>query len=173
MKNPATARSERAVSRIKVKESARTRSCVASMVRKTKGRGGEMASPSLRPVAQYGASYSYVMPIPPSLNASYKNIGRGRAKTDKYKKWCRDADIELACQKPVRFDSRVDISIYLPTPKRCSDIDNRIKPICDSLVRVGVLANDDNRYVRSVRAAWSYDETECRVILYHAPAEAA
>jgi len=126
-------------------------------------------SEALRPVAQIGASYSYVMPVPPSLNASYKNIGRGRAKTDKYKKWCRDADLELACQKPVRFDGRVDISIYLPEPTRRSDIDNRIKPLCDSLVRVGVIDNDDNKYVRSVRAAWSTEVREARVNIYYAP----
>jgi Holliday junction resolvase RusA-like endonuclease len=136
---------------------------------KTGNRG--LASPisPLRPLAQFGAAYTFKIPAPPSLNASYKNIGRGRAKTGKYKAWCDMADLELACQKPPRFNQRVDVSIYLPEPSRNSDIDNRIKPVMDSLVRVGVIENDDNRFVRSVRAAWSEDESEARVIIYYAP----
>jgi Holliday junction resolvase RusA-like endonuclease len=159
------------VSNPKAKESARTRSCVASMVRKTKGRGGEMASPSLRPVAQYGASYSYVIPMPISVNAMYRNVPKvGRVKTTKYKNWCLEAEWELARQKPVRFDARVDISIYLRTPPRgTADCSNHAKAVEDLLVRCGVIKDDRHNYVRSTRTSWSDEETEARVILYHAP----
>jgi Holliday junction resolvase RusA-like endonuclease len=137
------------------------------------GRGGEKA-PALRPIAQHGASYSYAMPVPPSLNNIYENKrGGGRRKSDDYKDWCERCDLELACQKPVYFNDRVDVSIYLPEPRRASDIDNRIKPLLDSLQRVGVIKNDNNKYVRSVRAAWSREVREARVNIYYAPAEAA
>ena len=140
----------------------------ASLTDRITGRGGDVA-PALRPLAQYGASYSYVMPVPPSLNNIYENNrGGGRRKSKAYGAWCLEADWELARQKPVRFDKRVDVSIYIAEPSRASDIDNRLKPILDSLQRCGVIERDDNRFVRSVRGAWSAEEKSCRVILYYA-----
>lgn len=131
----------------------------------------------LRPLAQFGASYSYVMPVPPSLNSIYKNVpfttkkGRKtsrRSKTDAYEDWCLEADWELARQKPVRFDRRVDVSIVIAEIPN-ADIDNRAKPILDSLKRCGVIKNDNSKYVRQVCARWSQEETACRVNVYHAP----
>lgn len=123
-----------------------------------------------RPLAQIGAGYSYLMPVPPSLNNIYENSrGGGRRKSDAYKGWCLEADWELARQRPVRFEGRVDVSIVITEPKNPSDIDNRLKPILDSLQRCGVIRKDDNRFVRSVRGAWSAEEKTCRVNIWHAP----
>ncbi|MBX3533386.1 MAG: RusA family crossover junction endodeoxyribonuclease [Xanthobacteraceae bacterium] len=125
----------------------------------------------MRRVADFAEQFTCQLPVPPSLNNIYRNAGKRRIKTKEYEAWCLECDWELARLKPPAFSlGRVDVSIYLAMPRRPSDIDNRIKPLMDSLQRCEVIRGDDNRFVRSVRAAWSEEESKCRLHIYYAPA---
>ena len=135
-----------------------------------RGRGGVKA-PSLRRVAEHGECASIKIPVPISVNAMYRNVaGVGRVKTKELKNWKLEAEWELARQNPPRFIGQVDISISLRyPPKGRADCSNYIKAVEDLLVTCGVIEDDSCKYVRSVAARWSHEETACRVNVYHAP----
>jgi Holliday junction resolvase RusA-like endonuclease len=146
------------------------RSCVTKSPSALRGVGGVTASP-LRPVAQFGECASIKIPMPISVNAMYRNVpGVGRVKTKELKAWKLEAEWEVARQKPPRFVGLVDISISLRiAPKGRADCSNYIKGVEDLLVTCGVIEDDSHKYVRSVTARWSQEETACRVNVYHAP----
>lgn len=153
-----------------VKESVTRRSSVANTVKTALGRGGEVA-PKLRRVAEHGECASIKIPAPVSVNAMYRNVaGVGRVKTKELKNWKLEAEWELARQNPPRFVGQVDISITLRyPPKGRADCSNYIKAVEDLLVTCGVIEDDSCKYVRSVSARWSHEETACRVNVYYAP----
>lgn len=103
-------------------------------------------------------TFSLVLPLPPSANASYRNVsGKGRAKTKAYKNWRTDAVKSIWAQ--VRADKRVGgptaVTIYIPVG--CAlDLDNTIKPILDALVQSRRI--DDDRNVWSILAFRSTDD---------------
>lgn len=166
----APAKTERAVSRTpKAKESV-SRSSNVSVLNPKRGRGGVKA-PSLRRVAEHGECASIKIPMPISVNAMYRNVaGVGRVKTKELKNWKLEAEWELARQNPPRFVGQVDISITLRyPPKGRADCSNYIKAVEDLLVTCGVIEDDSCKYVRSVSARWSHEETACRVNVYYAP----
>lgn len=158
----------------KRRETVRTRSRVSTT--KTAlpqtGRGSVTASP-LRRVANYGECVSLKIPVPVSVNAAYRNVsGVGRVKTKALKNWRLEAEWEVARQRPPRFIGPVDISIVLRyPPKGRADVSNFIKTTEDLLVTCGVIEDDSCKYVRSVSARWSHEETSCRVNVWHAPAD--
>ncbi len=127
----------------------------------------------LRRVAKHGECVSIKIPVPTSVNAMYRNVPKiGRVKTKELKNWKLEASWELARQNPPRFIGPVDISISLRLPPRGrADCSNYIKACEDLLVEYGVIEDDSQTYVRSVAARWSPTETDCRVNIYHAPAE--
>lgn len=86
------------------------------------------------------------LPIPPSVNAMFRNVrGRGRVKSKIYKDWLKQADLYLLTQKPIpKILGPYKISISMP-PAR-GDLDNRQKALIDYLVSRGI--TDDDRYCR-------------------------
>lgn len=79
---------------------------------------------------------------PPSVNEIYRNVpGKGRVKTNAYKKWREDAVLWLRLQKPPAFTGPVSVVIGLPRSTR-GDADNRNKAALDALQEAGVVAND-------------------------------
>jgi Holliday junction resolvase RusA-like endonuclease len=112
-----------------------------------------------------------VIPMPPSVNAAYKNvIGKGRARTDRYHSWANIAGQELNKQKPKRMKGRVEVWIYLEdSDNRRSDCDNRSKAVLDLLVDHRVIEDDDKRFVRSCHQVWSETQKGCRVSIRPAP----
>ena len=87
-----------------------------------------------------------VLPLPPSVNAAYRNTRRGRAKTAAYIEWLGSAGCYLIQQKEWKKHKIVgayalDIQVH---PDIKGDIDNRIKLISDLLVSIEVI-NDDRR----------------------------
>jgi Holliday junction resolvase RusA-like endonuclease len=122
--------------------------------------------------AKVGEVYSFVIPVPVSVNAMYRNVaGRGRALTQRYKDWRDEAGTELATQKPPAFyDGRVDISVILriPTAPR-ADCSNFVKAAEDLLVHCGVIKDDSYQFVRQTTARWDEAERECRLMIYYAP----
>jgi len=103
-------------------------------------------------------SFSVEISVPPSLNHAYRNVpGRGRAKSSEYASWMNDAVKILWALVPAaqRISGPVSITIALPE-KLQGDIDNRVKPILDALVKSGRIDDDRNVheiYVRRLRAA--------------------
>lgn len=142
-----------------------------STVKTALGRGKVQKPSPLRRVAEFGECASIKIPMPVSVNSAYRNLaGVGRVKTKELKNWRLEAEWELARQKPPRFVGQVDICITLRyPPKGRADCSNYIKCVEDLLVHCGVIEDDSCKYVRSVSARWSHEETSCRVNVYHAP----
>ena len=92
--------------------------------------------------------------LPPSVNTIYRNVkGRGRVKSERYRKWINSVNWQLNAQAPQKIDGEVEVSIYCKRPdKRRRDIDNCIKAVLDMLVS-NHLIEDDSRVVK-VSAEW-------------------
>ena len=90
-----------------------------------------------------GTNIRIILPMPPSLNGSFYNSkNRGRVKTYKYRDWQRVAGLMLARYKSKSLpQGPYAARIELPLDRR-SDIDNRIKPVLDALVRAGLTPDD-------------------------------
>lgn len=120
----------------------------------------------------------FMLPVPPSLNNLYPTVmGRGKAapasagrmsrenylgwlngskqatrriKSQKYKDWIRAADNMLLTQK-ADFRGRMIAGkwgVMIHMPPDTADLDNRIKPILDFLVRLGL--TPDDRHARHI-----------------------
>lgn len=89
------------------------------------------------------------LPVPPSLNNAFVNTHRGRVKSAGYKAWLRVASAEAMMQRQRRIAGRYDLAVLLPRSMR-GDIDNRIKPISDLMVTLGLI--DDDSLADSVMA---------------------
>lgn len=101
--------------------------------------------------------------VPPSTNNLYRNAGKGRVKTERYKGWINAAGWDVALAKPKLMQCPVKISILINRPNKRSDIDNRNKALIDLLVKHGVLI-DDNQ-VESLTTEWSDAVDGCRVFV--------
>jgi Holliday junction resolvase RusA-like endonuclease len=127
------------------------------------------------------------LPMPPSSNAAYANRksgkGRGRVATKALLDWRRAtgkalmAELVGIARRPV-FTGLVDIEIKLPVPANGAgrDADNCVKAVPDLLKRMGVLIDDNWRYVRSPRPIWVYDGSlgeECEVTVVQIASEPA
>lgn len=98
-----------------------------------------------------GKPVTFSLPMPPSVNALYKNVrGRGRAKTSRYLSWITEAGIELNRQHvgTIAPPYRVDYAVGRPDMRK-RDVGNLEKPLSDLLVSMDVLEDDslinDNR----------------------------
>jgi Holliday junction resolvase RusA-like endonuclease len=112
---------------------------------------------------------------PFSANQMYVPVARGKmVKSAKYRKWIEDNSIHLGemCE-PSKFPVEVDVLILANhqwTMK--NDPDNCLKPIMDLLVSNGILPDDSNRFVESVKARVLYCPGEPMVrISYQEPDE--
>lgn len=83
------------------------------------------------------------MPWPPSANALYRAIGRGRViKTKKYREWMTEAQAALAIDHP-HVEPPYSLVIELTPPnRRRFDIDNRLKGILDALELAQWISDD-------------------------------
>jgi Holliday junction resolvase RusA-like endonuclease len=106
-----------------------------------------------------------VLPVPPSVNNSYRNVeGKGRAKTKRYRDWRKNAVLAIYAQ--VRADRRVGgpIRVEIDLPRTCRlDIDNAIKPLLDALVDSRRI--DDDRHVAELAVMRRRVEAEARVVV--------
>jgi Holliday junction resolvase RusA-like endonuclease len=99
---------------------------------------------------------TYILQQPPSLNAMYYNVaGKGRRKSHQYISWIRGELKALIAQRAKPFEGPA--KVIITCPKTRGDIDNRIKPTLDLLVRAGVLRDDRSDYVRLVEIKWASD----------------
>ena len=104
------------------------------------------------------------LPLPPSVNALYKNAGkRGRVATPEYDAWRMHAG--LIAKKHHKDAIEGEYVLYLAVPKKMrGDCSNRIKAVEDLLVNLGLTSDD--RFNQGV-AAWRHESVEpgfCEVI---------
>ncbi len=94
--------------------------------------------------------------LPISCNSLYfnKRHGRGRAKTEKYRRWIEASVAAIKAQNIQRIEGDVEVNLYFKRPdKRKRDLDNLIKASLDLLVSQGLI--DDDRHVVSITAKWT------------------
>lgn len=95
-----------------------------------------------------------VLPMPPSANRIWRS-GRGRVyRSEEYTGWLETCGWEIAGQRKGAVLGPVSVDIEVSSKWR-GDVDNRIKPTLDCLVKFGVIEGDSKKFVRSVRAFWS------------------
>lgn len=105
---------------------------------------------------------TFTLPRPPSLNACYGNRakgqkGRGRYVSPALARWRSMAAQEIrALGKYPRFASPVTIEIRASEDGvGRQDADNLEKPVCDFLVEMGIIIDDNRKIVRKVSCAWT------------------
>jgi Holliday junction resolvase RusA-like endonuclease len=108
-----------------------------------------------RPIAM--GPIEIVLPnLPPSTNNLFANIpGKGRVRSAEYNRWLNQSGLLVRSQCKTRMGERADITLVLEDRHPSADASNYIKPVEDLLVKVGILADDNAKHVRSVLAAWS------------------
>lgn len=126
---------------------------------------------SAPPVAQ--RSILLELPVPPSVNSAFatsQNGGRHHSQT--YNAWETQAGWEIKQQRSGRIMGPVEVSIVIGKRKQRSDIDNRIKPLLDLLVKHQIIEADHDACLQRVSAEWSIDISRARVEIRPIAAEA-
>lgn len=107
-----------------------------------------------------------LLPFPVSVNGLYANVrNRGRVKTKRYLSWELEAALMLRKQTLPTFEKRVDLDIKCGGGRKNQDISNLIKCVEDTLVKHGVLIDDNKEFVRSVKASWDDETIGCAVYI--------
>jgi crossover junction endodeoxyribonuclease RusA len=108
------------------------------------------------------------LPMPPSVNALYANVGRRRVKTKVARNWHRDAAwaIKLAAGR-IRIQGPWAISVVLPQSMK-GDCDNRLKPLLDAAVASGVVIDD--RHCADIKVQRTGETSEAIITLRAADA---
>lgn len=93
---------------------------------------------------------TYIISVPPSANHLFHNLRNGgRRKTRKYISWIDGELKALMAQRAKPVPGGVSVKLTIPKSTR-GDMDNRIKPALDLLVRAGIIADDRSEFVRSI-----------------------
>lgn len=105
-------------------------------------------------------SFRLELPLPPSLNACYRNVpGKGRVKTGALKHWQSDAHgyYLIAKNNITPVADPYKLTIHIPQNMR-GDGDNRIKAVSDLLVSLKLTLDD--RHCQEFRVVRSPDMRE-------------
>ena len=100
------------------------------------------------------------LPFPLSVNAMYKNAGKARAKSKRYREWIEGAQWQLAGQhkgKPITGPLMLTLAIKQPDRRR-RDLGNLEKCVTDLMT--GVVYEDDSQ-IKIL--AMHFDETDSPV----------
>lgn len=85
---------------------------------------------------------TFSCPVPPSVNAMFRNTKRGRAKTPAYEAWRYQAAAAIRRQGVPHFPSHVVINMAFEIDLKRADADNRLKAMNDLLVDLGIIRDD-------------------------------
>ena len=105
------------------------------------------------------------LPFPVSVNAMYKNIRKGRAKSQRYMTWARSAGWSIKEQKPEPIKGWYTLTLVLhEKDKRRRDPDNFVKAVSDLLVTHNLIDDDCMCADLQVHRQYS-DEAKVEVIV--------
>jgi len=114
-----------------------------------------------------GTLVSIDLPIPPSVNGLYKNVqGKGRVKTNSYKRWQRQVYPLLAQMKRPEV---YPVSILIVVSGKVNmqrDISNFEKAITDALVNTGVIPDDSLKFVDDHRQRYVGGDGEAKAEVF-------
>lgn len=99
------------------------------------------------------------LPFPPSVNNLFPSaIVKGRIRrfpSKAYRLWRKEAEVRVMAARIKRFELPVVVSLELtPRDSRGRDADNYCKAIMDTLVKMRVLHDDSNRWVKAITPFW-------------------
>ena len=115
-------------------------------------------------------SVTVTFPFPPSANSIWRTIRKGVTLSKAYRQWIEEAGLEIALQHPPQTLGRVRVVIEIALSDfRRRDIDNRIKPVMDLIVKHHLIQGDDHRYVQEVTARWINAGHPCTVTVESVP----
>jgi crossover junction endodeoxyribonuclease RusA len=103
------------------------------------------------------------VPMPPSVNQLYANVGRRRVKTALARRWHRNASWMIKLEaKGQQIQGPWAIGVVLPRSMR-GDPDNRLKAILDAAVASGTVADD--RYCVAVNVERTGEAPDVQITL--------
>lgn len=85
---------------------------------------------------------TFTCPVPPSVNAMFKNTRHGRAKTKAYEDWVYRASAAIRRQSVPKFFGPVVINMAFEIDLKRADADNRLKAMNDLLVTLQIIEDD-------------------------------
>lgn len=103
--------------------------------------------------------FAVKLPFPPSVNGLFAHgIVKGKVRrfpTKAYKAWQREAWVAIKQARHPRFKGKVRVVIeFVPPNKRPRDPDNFNKAVLDSLVKSGVIVDDNNQVIVEFKPLW-------------------
>lgn len=105
------------------------------------------------------------LPVPPSANMLFRTTDGKRFKTAKYRSWIHAGCEYIQAQNIIcPMLTEVHVELYVPRLRSNSDIDNRIKPVLDLLVKTDIIQDDS--LVKSIYAEWVERDADCYVTIY-------
>lgn len=85
---------------------------------------------------------SFSCPVPPSVNAMFKNTKHGRSKTPAYEAWRYQAAAAIRRQHVPSILGAVVVNMAFEIDLKRADADNRLKAANDLLVDLGIIEDD-------------------------------
>lgn len=83
------------------------------------------------------------LPWAPNTNNLYRNAGRRRVLTERYRKWREVARVAILMQRPAAIKGAFRASVVLHRPdRRRRDLDGCAKAVLDAIVDAGVVEDD-------------------------------
>lgn len=108
------------------------------------------------------------LPMPPSTNGLYRNSGKKRFKTRRYRTWLNAAGHDVTQQPCQRHLGHYSISVYIcPRDKRKRDVDNHLKAISDLLVEHRLV--EDDSLAQSAHVEWCAHIPKGRALVHIGP----
>ena len=107
------------------------------------------------------------LPPPPSVNKTRRIDRAGQRVTAKWHK-AADELVTIAWsggRRPKNILAQFEVVIVLDERRVRIDLDNGIKSLIDYARRLGLIVNDDKRYLRELRVVWGDAPHGCRLIL--------
>lgn len=108
------------------------------------------------------AMFTVELPVPPSTNNLFVNVGKRRVASDEYNAWRDLAGYRLNLQHVQPIKGAVEIDMAVPRNRR-RDLDNFWKATLDLLVNHKLI--EDDRNIERLTLAWHDEKREAVVIV--------